>query len=266
MSEFTKENPGEELRQKGNEAFGKQDFGEAERLYTQAIELVPSSLSFGNRSAARLSLGKNEEALADALEALRIDSSYMKGYHRQACALKAMGNLEGVYEAYRAAFQTDSSNDWAKTQYKQAKKEYTTFLREEPVSTIEQWVKLFGMLEDPRERMMQLALFWNASSPAERQSIFHRFLAIISGAAMTDAVAKEEFTEDKMVELPMDNYEDMQKTDAWVDFYTSQDSAAKLDVFEKTWDATTDQEKNIIINDLKHFFLVPVLREKGLIG
>jgi len=158
----------------------------------------------------------------------------------------------------------DITNEWVQKQLKISKKEHAEFLRQKPVESVEDWLALFNILEDARERMLQLAEFWNNSSPEERLAIFQKFLSIISGGEPED-LNQGEFTVEQMVELPMDNYEDMERNESWINFYKTKDSESKLSIFEKTWEITTDQEKTIIINDLKHFFLLPILKEKGKI-
>jgi len=260
------ESPCEEMRRRGNEAFTAKNYEEANQLYSKALELEPSNhVLYSNRSAAKLNLGKNEEALQDALEALTIDPTYLKAYQRVISSHRALGNLEDALKASQAAVKLEPKNAWAKGQLKQAQKEWANYLREKPVETVEDWIKLFKTLENPKERMLQLAEFWNSSRPEERLTIFHKFLAIIGGAHFTQAIGSEEFTIEKMVELPMDNYADMERNENWLHFYRSQSPEDKLVTFEKTWEITTDTEKNIIVNDLKHFFLVPVLKEKGVI-
>jgi len=263
--QMAEEDPANEYRLQGNDAFAKKKFEEAEDLYSKALDAAATNhLVWGNRSAARLNLGKNEEALADAMEALRLDPKYLKGYHRRACAHRAMGDSGAVVQAYQDALQVDITNEWVQKQLKISKKEHAEFLRQKPVESVEDWLALFNILEDARERMLQLAEFWNNSSPEERLAIFQKFLSIISGGEPED-LNQGEFTVEQMVELPMDNYEDMERNESWINFYKTKDSESKLSIFEKTWEITTDQEKTIIINDLKHFFLLPILKEKGKI-
>ncbi|CAM9641745.1 unnamed protein product, partial [Heterosigma akashiwo] len=136
MADFAAADRGEELRLQGNEEFCKKNYGEAERFYTLSLEARPNNhLVHGNRSAARLHLDRPEDALADADEALRLDPTYMKGYHRRASALQAMGDLEGVVNTYEAAVQAVPGGDeWAEEQYSKAKRRYANFLRKQQKS------------------------------------------------------------------------------------------------------------------------------------
>jgi len=80
-------------------------------LYTEAIELEQrtsnesknSFILFTNRSAARLALDKNEEALKDANLALSGNKSFVKAYYRKASALKKLGSEYEAYQTWVAA-------------------------------------------------------------------------------------------------------------------------------------------------------------------
>ena len=86
-----------ELKNKGNQLFGAGKFSESEEAYTAAIALDPDEEAlFSNRAAARLKLGRPQDALADAEECLRIAPAFMKGYHRKALAQTAMGDETGT--------------------------------------------------------------------------------------------------------------------------------------------------------------------------
>lgn len=82
-----------ELKNKGNQLFGSGKFVESEEAYTKAIALNPiEEALYSNRAAARLKLGRPQDALADAEECIRIAPAFMKGYHRKALAQTAMGD------------------------------------------------------------------------------------------------------------------------------------------------------------------------------
>ena len=86
-----------ELKAKGNQLFGNGKFAESETVYTEAIALDPSEGAlYSNRAAARLKMGNPEDALADAEACLKIAPAFMKGYHRKALALSAMGDETGT--------------------------------------------------------------------------------------------------------------------------------------------------------------------------
>lgn len=66
---------------KGNEAFQKGRYNEAVELYSKAITLNNTeSIYFSNRAQAYKKLGKIEEALKDAQEAIELDTTNARGH------------------------------------------------------------------------------------------------------------------------------------------------------------------------------------------
>ena len=99
-------------RVEGNARYKRKDFKGAEELYTLALaqadpigELIPAIL--GNRSAARLALGRLADALADAEEmASQCPDGHVmagKARYRQGNVLAAMGRTEDARRAYHNA-------------------------------------------------------------------------------------------------------------------------------------------------------------------
>eukprot|EP01060_Flectonema_neradi_P022960 TRINITY_DN31178_c0_g1_i1.p1 TRINITY_DN31178_c0_g1~~TRINITY_DN31178_c0_g1_i1.p1 ORF type:complete len:835 (+),score=168.93 TRINITY_DN31178_c0_g1_i1:136-2505(+) len=75
-------------KEKGNEAFKKQKWSEAEDLYTSGVTLNPSNISlYNNRSQARINLKKYELALEDCHKVLSSDSINGKALKRKATCL-----------------------------------------------------------------------------------------------------------------------------------------------------------------------------------
>ena len=77
------------LKTAGNAYFLSGDSAKAEEAYTTLLENFDRdhAILFTNRSAARLNLGKIEEALADAQQAIELDKKWIKAYYRKASAL-----------------------------------------------------------------------------------------------------------------------------------------------------------------------------------
>lgn len=80
------------LRTLGNDYFLKGDFAKAEEVYTSLLADFEKdhAIILTNRSAARLGLGKQDEALADAEQAIELDRKWIKAYYRKASALEAL--------------------------------------------------------------------------------------------------------------------------------------------------------------------------------
>lgn len=85
----------EELKTKGNIAFREENYGEAIRLYTDALRECGqknevkdlTSILYSNRSAAHLALGSCPEALNDADKGIESNPLYSKAHLRRANAL-----------------------------------------------------------------------------------------------------------------------------------------------------------------------------------
>ncbi|GKT34548.1 hypothetical protein ADUPG1_007886 [Aduncisulcus paluster] len=71
-------------REKGNAFVKDKQYEKAIIAYTQSLEDCETKEAFSNRSLCYYKLGKFDEAIKDASEALRIDPSYIKPYIRRA--------------------------------------------------------------------------------------------------------------------------------------------------------------------------------------
>ncbi|CAI5746480.1 unnamed protein product [Peronospora destructor] len=101
----------EAKKNEGNEAFKNQDYPIAVAKYTEAIELDPSNhVYFSNRSAANAGWGKFQEAVDDAAECIRINSQFVKGYHRHGVALKGLKKYDEALATLRAGQRVDFNN------------------------------------------------------------------------------------------------------------------------------------------------------------
>ena len=90
----------------GNAAFHDGKFEEAVQYYSDAIKGdINSALLYNNRAAAYLAMSKFAEALSDAKQATRIDSSSAKAFGRIAEAHRGLGQPEAALVAYRKALE-----------------------------------------------------------------------------------------------------------------------------------------------------------------
>ena len=73
----------EAAKQEGNDFFRQKQYAKAVAKFSESLQHKPTDpFVLGNRAAALLALGRAEDALADAKEAIRLDSDYVKGTYR----------------------------------------------------------------------------------------------------------------------------------------------------------------------------------------
>jgi len=100
-----------ELKAQGTEAFKKNDFEEAVRLYGEAIALNKiDHVLYSNRSAAYAGAKKYEEALADGLECVKLKPDFAKGYGRVALSQYHLNKLMDAQKSYQQGLMHDSSS------------------------------------------------------------------------------------------------------------------------------------------------------------
>ena len=98
------------LKEEGNENLKGGNLMEAVGLYTQSIDLYPTSNCYGNRSLAHYKLQNYEKSVADATESLRYDKNYSKGYLRRADAYVALLQMDHAIKDYKT-YLTMNPND-----------------------------------------------------------------------------------------------------------------------------------------------------------
>lgn len=79
-----------ELNVTAKELYIQENFSETVSVYTNAIQLNPSSAYYVNRSLANLKLRICAYALEDATQGIQIDQAYAKGYSRRGDAHMAL--------------------------------------------------------------------------------------------------------------------------------------------------------------------------------
>jgi len=125
-----------EVKNKGNAAFQANNFTDAIKFYSEAIQLDPTDHTFfTNRSASYAGLNDHKKALDDANEAIKLNKNWMKGHYRRGAALFALGQIDDAYSAFKRAQELDSANpdipkrlqevDYEKKKQKQEKKAAT---------------------------------------------------------------------------------------------------------------------------------------------
>jgi stress-induced-phosphoprotein 1 len=84
----------DELKSKGNAALQAENFSEAVKFYTEAIEIDPSNhILYSNRSAAFAKTGDFQNSLKDAEKTIKLKSDWPKGYSRKGLFFPSMQKL-----------------------------------------------------------------------------------------------------------------------------------------------------------------------------
>jgi translocation protein SEC72 len=115
------------LKEEGNKYFKQNNFKEAIRFYTMAVELSWSRplwepLAFqyvreelapvlSNRSAAYMSLQNFVEAYVDAEMVTRLKREWSKGWFRKGKALVGLGRVEEASEAFQTGLRFDHESE-----------------------------------------------------------------------------------------------------------------------------------------------------------
>jgi len=84
----------------GNRAFTQGKFEQAEKFYTEAIEIWPENhILYSNRSATFLQLKNHDKALEDAEKCILLAKDFPKGYFRKAQILMEINRKEEALKA-----------------------------------------------------------------------------------------------------------------------------------------------------------------------
>jgi len=100
-----------EWKAKGNAAISAGNTQEAIDAYTKAIECDPAQhVFYSNRSAAYLSQGDGENALADATKCIEVNGTWAKGFTRKGAALHSLKRYDDAISAYEEGLKLDPQN------------------------------------------------------------------------------------------------------------------------------------------------------------
>ena len=100
---ITKKTAAKEAKEKGNAAFQKKKYAEAEKLYSEAIELnIGSRPLWTNRAACRNTMKKYEEAISDCDTALSIDRKCTRSIIQKGKAHLGLSQFDEAKECYES--------------------------------------------------------------------------------------------------------------------------------------------------------------------
>lgn len=101
----------ESLKDQGNKAYASQDYENAQRLYTAAIEEDSGNhVLYSNRSATHAALKDYTAALNDADKVIEMKGDWPKGYFRRGHALEQLLSYPEAYAAYNAGLKIDKED------------------------------------------------------------------------------------------------------------------------------------------------------------
>lgn len=109
-----------ELKEKGNRAFELNQYKSAITLYSEAISHDPAnSLLYSNRSFAYFKENLFQESLQDAVISRTLDTTNLKSYFREACALEKLGQILEALSCVWCLLNLEPSNQGLKKYFKQ---------------------------------------------------------------------------------------------------------------------------------------------------
>lgn len=103
------------LKAEGNDAYNKEKFEEAIRLYSEGIEVCPKSsrkdraILFSNRSACYAKMDRTDDSIQDCTSALSLHPQYLKVYLRRAQLYDKTEKFEEATKDYEKILEIDPS-------------------------------------------------------------------------------------------------------------------------------------------------------------
>merc|ERR1712070_908851 len=166
----------DELKQKGNEAFKRNEFKLACEIFTEAIELdATNHVLYSNRSAARAGNNEFDLALSDAEKVIELKPDFVKGYGRKGAALFGKGEFELAKKAYEDGLKVDAANDTCKDGIKECEQ------------------KLSGDDEESKDFMKMFAEIQKDSNALQKHMNDPRVMDLLSVALGVNVMGGEDF-------------------------------------------------------------------------
>ena len=92
----------EELKMKGNKAYGLGDLNAALHWYTESIKYKECSAVYSNRAQLHLKMGNFNSAISDCTNALSLDKGNIKALYRRAMGMKEAGKIREALADFEA--------------------------------------------------------------------------------------------------------------------------------------------------------------------
>ncbi|BFZ55727.1 hypothetical protein PYCC9005_002768 [Savitreella phatthalungensis] len=145
----------EELKTQGNSAFKNGRPTEADRLYSEALEIDSTNIGtnaklYSNRAQCRLKLKRYDEAVADCDKALELDSAYTKPVVTRAKAKIALERYQEAVDDLQACCETNPNDQTLQRELKQAQLELKKSQRKN-------YYKILGIAKDAGDQEIKKA-------------------------------------------------------------------------------------------------------------
>lgn len=139
----------EELKSQANEFFKNKDNEKAIKLYTEAIELDgANAILYANRSFAYLRQEAFGYALNDAVQAIKCNPNYLKGYYRRAGAHMALGKFKLALQDMELVAKRCPNDKDAQLKYTECNKIVKKMAFERAIAVDKQEKSLMEMCRD----------------------------------------------------------------------------------------------------------------------
>jgi stress-induced-phosphoprotein 1 len=111
-------------KNKGNTEYSKQNYSEAVKSYTKAIELDKANnpALYTNRAAAYAGLRDWERSFNDAAKSVQIKDDWVKGHFRKGIAAMELKRYSEAVQAFRRAAVLDPTNEDLNAKLKEAER------------------------------------------------------------------------------------------------------------------------------------------------
>ncbi|EDS32813.1 serine/threonine-protein phosphatase 5 [Culex quinquefasciatus] len=139
----------EDLKNQANECFKNKDYENAVRLYTDALGVDGNSaIYYANRSFAYLRQEAFGYALNDAVQAIKCNPAYLKGYYRRAGAHMALGKFKLALQDLEFVAKRCPNDKDAQMKYSECKKIVTKMAFERAIAVDKVEKSLMEMCRD----------------------------------------------------------------------------------------------------------------------
>jgi len=101
--------------------FKNQDFENAIKYYTEAIEIYSNAIYYCNRGTSYGKIGQQNEALEDLMICIELDPKYVRAYDRLGCTYMRLNNYQEAVKVFQEGLKIDPNYQDIKTHLQEAR-------------------------------------------------------------------------------------------------------------------------------------------------